>query len=59
MNKELAICIPTYNRALVLKDLLNDLILKVEDYQVAIYISDNNSQDNTYDIVREAQKKYK
>ncbi len=57
-NKQLSICIPTYNRAQVLRSLLIDLIPKVEPYQISIYISDNNSSDETEQIVKEFQKKY-
>ncbi|WP_422555544.1 glycosyltransferase, partial [Sulfuricurvum sp.] len=47
MNKQLAICIPTYNRAKVLEELLFDLIPQVAPLDIPIYISDNNSLDQT------------
>ncbi|MFZ2889146.1 glycosyltransferase family 2 protein [Sulfuricurvum sp.] len=58
MNKKLAICIPTYNRAMVLKELLSTIIPNLIIDQVPIYISDNNSSDNTFEIVMEAKKVY-
>lgn len=64
MNKPLlSICIPTYNRAPYLKELLDSIVCQFNDLevyeQVEIVISDNASEDNTTEIVSEYQKKYK
>lgn len=49
----LSICIPTYNRATYLDKCLQSLMNQVIDRQneVEIVICDNNSTDNTYDVV--------
>jgi glycosyltransferase involved in cell wall biosynthesis len=57
-NELLSIAIPTYNRAIVLKKQLIDLIEKVRPHNVAIYISDNASPDNTQEVIAEMRKKY-
>lgn len=57
-NKLLSICIPTYNRADKLDEMLDNLIEKIEPYNLPIYISDNCSKDNTYEIVSKYKKKY-
>lgn len=58
MNNQLAICIPTYNRAEVLEELLKDLIPKIVHYSIPIYISDNSSQDHTEQVVQNATHYY-
>lgn len=58
MNEILAICIPTFNRAEVLRSSLAHLIPLVSPYDIPIYISDNASPDATADVVSEAQKNY-
>ena len=59
MNRyKFSICIPTWNRASLLKETLHNLTLQIErksDFQVVI--SDNNSTDDTYDVVSEYYKK--
>jgi glycosyltransferase involved in cell wall biosynthesis len=57
-NDLLSIAIPTYNRAPVLKKLLNNLIPKVKPYNIAIYISDNASNDDTQSVVKEMKATY-
>src|SRR5665647_1113407 len=57
-SKILSICIPTYNRAEILSENLENLIHKVSPYGIRIIVSDNASTDNTAEIVRNAQKKY-
>lgn len=56
--QKISICIPTYNRAVHLKNCLNSIALcKLEskfDFQVCI--SDNNSDDSTEDVVSSYQK---
>lgn len=59
MNNLLSICIPTYNRANKIDDLLNLLSPIMEIYDIGVYISDNSSNDNTKDTVNAYQKKYK
>ncbi|MFD3408621.1 glycosyltransferase family 2 protein [Aquirufa sp. HETE-83D] len=51
----LSICIPTYNRSKALRGNLNELFKQVYDkgLPVEIIISDNNSLDNTREIVDE------
>lgn len=58
MNTQLAICIPTYNRANILKTLLQDLVLMVSPYEIPIYISDNASSDGTKSIVAALKEHY-
>jgi glycosyltransferase involved in cell wall biosynthesis len=52
--KTLSICIPTYNRASLLKDSLSAIVLSIpkdrRDF-VEIVISNNDSSDNTKDII--------
>ena len=60
-NKPLiSIAIPTYNRAANLKNLLNCIALQVKKLGglVEICISNNNSSDNTGEIVKSFQEKY-
>jgi glycosyltransferase involved in cell wall biosynthesis len=56
----LSLCVPTYNRAdrlkYFLQALCNAMSNKIED-NIEIIISDNASEDNTGDIVREYQEK--
>lgn len=59
MNKNLSICIPTYNRAKFLDENLEKLIPLCKKYSISINISDNNSPDNTLDVVNKHKKKYK
>lgn len=47
----LSICIPTYNRAVVLKKTLDSLVQnKAFDETVEVVVSDNNSTDNTQEV---------
>lgn len=59
MTKLLSICIPTYNRAPFLKELLGTLLKyitpDIKD-EIEIIISDNASTDNTQEIVKSFQK---
>lgn len=59
----LSICIPTYNRADVLPECLNSILIQLQDTElkdkVEIVISDNNSQDNTTGLIKKYQAKYK
>lgn len=55
----LGICIPTYNRASILRNNLIRVIKVVERYKLPIYISDNCSTDNTTEVVFEMKTLYK
>lgn len=48
----LAICIPTYNRASILENTLDDIIPKIKGQSFIFVVSDNNSTDNTEEICR-------
>jgi len=54
----MGICIPTYNRASILKDNLINIVKTIGRYQIPIYISDNCSTDNTKEMVLEMQHQY-
>lgn len=54
----LSICIPTYNRALYLRETLNCIISQCDD-SIEIVVSDNGSKDNTNEVIAEAKKKFK
>lgn len=58
MNNKLSICIPTYNRSDKLHNCLELIINKIINYDIPVYISDNASSDDTYEVVCELQKKY-
>lgn len=58
-SKQLSIFIPTYNRCDLLKDALNSLIHEAYKYNISIIISDNNSIDDTENMVNEFKNKYK
>lgn len=58
MNDKLAICIPTYNRATILRDALNHLIPIASQFNVAIYVSDNASTDDTPSILENSHSQY-
>lgn len=46
-NIRLSICIPTFNRADLLKENMLELISIVKDYKIPIYVSNNCSTDQT------------
>lgn len=58
----LSICIPTYNRAYYLKNCLNSIVCQLKDgkasSQIEIVISDNASQDNTQELIKEYQARF-
>lgn len=58
MNTLLAICIPTYNRANHLYDCIEKLIPQLLIYKIPIYVSDNDSNDNTAELIEKLQKEY-
>lgn len=60
MKPKLSICIPTYNRAKYLPALLDSIVSQVNEKNILeVCISDNGSEDNTYQIVEKYQKQYK
>ncbi len=54
----LGICIPTYNRAAVLEENLNNLIQYAAPLTLPIYVSDNCSPDNTREVVERIRERY-
>jgi glycosyltransferase involved in cell wall biosynthesis len=54
----LSICIPTFNRAELLRSSLYSLVPQIKEFEdeVELIVSDNNSQDNTEEIVKWAQQ---
>lgn len=58
VNSILAICIPTFNRADVLDEVLERLIRQISKHRIGIYISDNASDDNTGAVVKRHKKNY-
>lgn len=54
----LSICIPTFNRAELLRSALYSLAPQIKEFQdeVELIVSNNNSQDNTEEIVKWAQQ---
>lgn len=57
-SKLLSIFIPTYNRAHLIGDTLDEFINQIGDQHVTIIISDNCSTDNTFEVVQEYVNKY-
>lgn len=58
MIAEIGICIPTYNRADLLEKTLDLSINSMRDFNVPIYISDNDSSDETGNRIKRAKTKY-
>jgi glycosyltransferase involved in cell wall biosynthesis len=58
INDILSICIPTYNRAEILRGCLESIIPQARKHEIPIYISDNASTDNTAEVASVAHKKY-
>ena len=58
----LSICIPTYNSSKFLSETLDSIVPQFDNKEffdkTEIIISDNDSPDNTFDIVKKYQKKY-
>jgi glycosyltransferase involved in cell wall biosynthesis len=49
-NEKIAILIPCYNESLTIKKVINDFQRELPEAD--IYVYDNNSTDNTYEIAR-------
>ncbi len=58
MNDLLSICIPTYNRAQMLRGCLENLIPQVKKHGIAIYVSDNHSTDDTVKVILGLKREY-
>lgn len=58
MKTKLSICIPTYNREHFLRVLLDSIIEQVNSDEVQIAISDNASDDQTMELVKNMQLIY-
>jgi len=58
MNDLLSICIPTYNRAELLRGCLESIIPQAKKHGIPLYISDNASTDDTAHVVAAARMKY-
>lgn len=56
----LSFAIPTYNRAISLKELLNNILIQIKglEERIEICVSDNNSSDNTREVVASFKQKY-
>lgn len=58
MKYRLSICIPTRNRAELLRGTLESIATsKVGNDNIQVVVSDNNSSDDTYDVAREFEGK--
>ena len=55
---KLGIYIPTYNRARELKSSLSYFMPQARKYNLPIYVSDNNSSDNTESVLRSMKLRY-
>lgn len=55
---KLSICIPTYNRAKYLPELLDSILSQSESNLVEIAISDNASTDNTEELIKAYQERH-
>jgi abequosyltransferase len=60
MGIKLSICIPTYNRAKFLPDLLDSIVKQIDDNNkniIEVVISDNASKDNTEEVIESYRSK--
>jgi abequosyltransferase len=57
-SKRLSICIPTYNRALFLKQCVESFLPEARKYDIPIFISDNAFSDNTGQVVAKLRETY-
>lgn len=58
MRPKLSICIPTYNRADMLKEALDSVLMQLGgDIKADVLISDNASTDNTQEMVDQYQRR--
>jgi abequosyltransferase len=57
-NTTLAIAIPTYDRAEIVRDNLLSLISEIKEYSMPIYVSDNSPNEDTKNVINELKKQY-
>lgn len=57
-NDKLAIAIPTYNRARILKENLSYMMDEIKKYNIPIYISDDSDNNDTLMVVNELKTIY-
>ncbi len=58
INQKLAIAIPTYNRAEILKENLELMLNEIQEYNLPIYISDDSTNNETSIVATDFKKKY-
>jgi len=58
VNSRLSIAVPTYNRAGILDFFLEIYVPLMRKHSIAIYISNNASEDNTIEIIEKWKKEY-
>lgn len=58
MNSKLAISIPSYNRAEILRDNLKVMLPEIKSTGISVYISDDSTDDRVKDICNELTKEY-
>ncbi len=62
IKKRLSICVPTFNRVEFLRRCLESITDQFGDLnvyrQVEVVVSDNDSSDNTHDLVKSVQRKF-
>lgn len=54
---KLAICVPTYQRAAIIEELLERSLKAYAELEFDLYIYDSNSDDDTYNVVKKWQDK--
>lgn len=57
-NKNLAIAIPTYNRAEILNENILAMLNEIEQFSIPVYISDDSTNEATESIVADLKKQY-
>ncbi len=57
-NKKLAIAIPTYNRASILKENIVLMLDEIRQYSIPIYISDDSNDADTASMINAIKKEY-
>lgn len=57
-NSKLAIAIPTYNRAEILKENLLYMLEDIKKYNIPIYISDDSTNNDTKNMIAKVKNQY-
>jgi len=57
-NKKLAIAIPTYNRASIVKENILLMLNEIKRYSIPLYISDDSNNEETKLVVVDLKKEY-